>query len=46
MKIHLRTHTEEWPFKCDVCKKSFRQTSNLKLHLRTHTGEQPFTCDV
>ncbi|GBN10929.1 Zinc finger protein 33A [Araneus ventricosus] len=33
-------------YKCNVCKKSFRQKCDLQRHALTHTGEKPFKCDV
>ncbi|CDW71344.1 UNKNOWN [Stylonychia lemnae] len=35
---HLRTHSNERPFKCPVefCRKAFTQKSNLEKHIKTH----------
>jgi uncharacterized Zn-finger protein len=42
--VHLRTHTGDSPFACNVCEASFKSSSDLKRHIRLHTGEKPYAC--
>ncbi|XP_072319080.1 uncharacterized protein [Eucyclogobius newberryi] len=36
--------TQDRPFSCSVCTKTFPQKRNLKSHMRVHTGERPYHC--
>lgn len=46
LKRHIKLHSGECRFVCDVCKKNFESGSKLEDHYRRHTGERPFQCHV
>lgn len=42
---HLRMHSGDKRYACELCSKSFISRSDLTKHTRTHTGEKPYKCE-
>ncbi|XP_063372194.1 zinc finger protein 184-like [Cydia amplana] len=47
LQVHERTHRNERPFTCDICKTSFGTNSSLKRHIKvSHSTSKPYTCET
>ena len=46
--VHDTVGTDEYPFKCPLCSKSFKQEGTLIEHLRMHIYdfERPYSCSI
>lgn len=40
-----RNKTGERAFKCDICSKTFKYSSDLSRHHKSHSGAKPYECD-
>lgn len=41
---HMKSHSEERPYKCSVCERGFKTLASLQNHVNTHTGTKPHNC--
>lgn len=46
LRQHMRCHTKEKPYECNICLQRFSVGGNLKRHVMTHTGERPHICEI
>lgn len=41
---HMKSHSEDRPYKCSVCERGFKTFASLQNHVNTHTGTKPHAC--
>ena len=46
MRKHLKLHSDEMPFACNVCAKAFRTARCLKRHTFVHMDSPAFICNI
>lgn len=45
LKSHMKTHSNDKPFKCSLCGKRFARSHDRKRHESLHAGEKNFKCE-
>lgn len=46
LKLHMRSHSDDRPYKCVTCLATFKAEKTLHEHRMIHTQEKPHECDV
>nr|XP_022900317.1 zinc finger protein 585B-like [Onthophagus taurus]XP_022900318.1 zinc finger protein 585B-like [Onthophagus taurus] len=43
-EVHMKSHTEEQNYDCEICNRKFYTKTNLEMHMRVHSNGKKFTC--
>lgn len=43
---HMRGHSDDRPFKCNLCPKAFKRNEHLTRHRSIHSGNKNFFCQI
>eukprot|EP01083_Nonionella_stella_P025669 70730_1 len=46
IKRHQRSQSDERPFQCNLCGRSFTSQAGARQHQRSHSDERPYQCDL